>query len=146
MLLDKRDELYRSSILKLLIWFAVGLFLMMALLLYQLYSTSLQLYNQNLDDWLQGETSQLQSIANSEGIEGVQQSIDNSKDNNRYIYQIVHHAFPMPTNTSSTSYPVIAQIKQYQANNDLPNMRATKIELPDGSLLTVGIDQNRYLN
>lgn len=51
MLLDKRDELYRSSILKLLIWFAVGLFLMMALLLYQLYSTSLQLYNQNLDDW-----------------------------------------------------------------------------------------------
>lgn len=146
MLLDKRDELYRSSILKLLIWFAVGLFLMMALLLYQLYSTSLHLYNQNLDDWLQGETSQLQSIANSEGIEGVQQSIDNSKDNNRYIYQIVNHAFPIPTNTSSTSYPVIAQIKQYQANNDLPNMRATRIELPDGSLLTVGIDQERYLS
>ena len=137
MLLDKRDELYRSSILKLLIWFAVGLFLMMALLLYQLYSTSLHLYNQNLDDWLQGETSQLQSIANSEGIEGVQQSIDNNKDSNRYIYQFVNHAFPIPTNTSSTSYPVIAQIKQYQANNDLPNMRATRIELPDGDRKSV---------
>ncbi|WP_375320469.1 ATP-binding protein [Aliivibrio logei] len=146
MLLDKRDELYRSSILKLLIWFAIGLFLMMALLLYQLYSTSLHLYSQNLDEWLRGETSQLQAIASAEGIEAVQQSINNSKESNRYIYHIANHASPSPTDTSATSYPVIAQIKQYQAYNDLPNMRATTVELPDGSELIIGIDQERYLS
>lgn len=145
MLLDKRDELYRSSILKLLIWFAIGLFSMMALLLYQLYSTSVNLYNKNLDEWLQAETSQLQTIAKTEGIEALHQSISNV-NNSRYIYQLVNHAYPAPTDTSATTYPIIAQIKQYQAQNNLPEMRATKIELSDGSELTIGIDQERYLH
>ncbi|MEJ6060999.1 HAMP domain-containing protein [Aliivibrio salmonicida] len=145
MLLDKRDELYRSSILKLLIWFAIGLFSMMALLLYQLYSTSVHLYNKNLDEWLQAETSQLQTIAKTEGIEALHQSISNV-NNSRYIYQLVNHAYPAPTDTSATTYPIIAQIKQYQAQNNLPEMRATKIELSDGSELTIGIDQERYLH
>ncbi|MUK32101.1 sensor histidine kinase [Aliivibrio fischeri] len=144
MFLEQRDELYRSSILKLLIWFAIGLFLVMGLIIYQLYSTSVQLYNHNLDEWLRAETAQLQAIVDTEGVDAIQQNINNTQGDSRYIYQFVHHASPTPTNTAATAYPVIAQIKQSSTNTDLPDMRATKINLPDGSELVVGIDQNRY--
>lgn len=137
MFLEQRDELYRSSILKLLIWFAIGLFLVMGLIIYQLYSTSVQLYNHNLDEWLRAETAQLQAIVDTEGVDAIQQNINNTQGDSRYIYQFVHHASPTPTNTAATAYPVIAQIKQSSTNTDLPDMRATKINLPDGSNLSL---------
>ncbi|WP_019612848.1 HAMP domain-containing sensor histidine kinase [Psychromonas ossibalaenae] len=143
------NELYRSSILKLLIGFAAALFLMMSLLIYQLYATSVKLYNSNLDDWLREESAQLLALDKKGGYQAVQGSINNLNNETRFIYKIVTPAKKKAAGRPANMYPVIAQIdagSEYQIGRYThnPAMHATTIQLTDGRKLLIGIEKERY--
>lgn len=141
MLFANRELLYRSSIFKLLIFFASILFLMMGLLMYQLYSTSVQLYNNNLDDWLREETIKLTLLAKTEGKQALKDNIKALDKDHRYIYQLNNRS-SLATLSSTSMYPVIAQVENNKQSAS--RMRATTIRLEDGSELVVGISLDRY--
>lgn len=141
MLFDSRKELSRSSILKWLFSFAMVLLFMMGLLMYQLYHRSVELYNDNLDQWLISESEKLERISKQNGQVALQENLQQIKKDKRYIYRFSGSSNRL---ASSQNYPVIAQIESLQKIKDYPTMRATKIILPDGRELVVGIDREQY--
>ena len=146
MLFDSRKELSRSSILKWLVSFAIVLFLMMGLLMYQLYHRSVELYNANLDQWLVSESEKLAQISKLDGQLALQENIQQLKKDKRYIYRFTEQGGESLEH--STNYPAIAQIDAHleslQKVQDYPTMRATKIILADGRELVVGINRDQY--
>jgi len=142
MLFDSRNELSRSSILKWLVSFAVVLILMMGLLMYQLYHRSVELYNDNLDQWLISESEKLAQISKIDGQLALEENIQQLKKDKRYIY---HFTGVNRSNLKhSRNYPVIAQIEPSHKVQDYPTMRATKVILADGRELVVGINREQY--
>ncbi|PKG38802.1 HAMP domain-containing sensor histidine kinase [Psychromonas sp. Urea-02u-13] len=146
MLFDSRKELSSSSILKWLVSFAIVLFLMMSLLMYQLYHRSVELYNANLDQWLIGESEQLAQISEVDGQLALQENIQELRKDKRYIYHFTGEK--RRKIEPSNNYPTIAQIdtqaEPLQTVQDYPTMRATKVILADGRELVVGINREQY--
>jgi len=141
MLFESHKELPGSSILKWLLSFAIVLFFMMGLLTYQLYHRSVELYNDNLDQWLIGESEKLTQISEQDGLLALQENIQQLNKDDRYIYHF-NEADKQVKN--SRNYPIIAQVEPSPKVLDYPTMRATKVVLADGRELVVGINLEQY--
>ncbi|GLS89656.1 two-component sensor histidine kinase [Psychromonas marina] len=108
--------------------------------MFQLYHRSVELYNDNLDQWLISESEKLAQASKKETL-----TLSKLKKEERYYYHFneSNHA------EVNRNYPVIAQIerqstKQEPTINDYPTMRATKVILADGRELVVGMDREHY--
>ncbi|WP_434339826.1 HAMP domain-containing sensor histidine kinase [Motilimonas cestriensis] len=134
------DVLYRSSILKLLLWFGGGLFLVMSLLMQQLYQNSLQTYQQSLDDLLRQESQLFSQLAAVADTDSIIKSIDTRKQSSLYYYQL-YQASPHYVATPIPDYPAIANVK---STGQSQGMRATKVLLKDGTPLVIGINDSVY--
>ncbi|WP_028022298.1 sensor histidine kinase [Enterovibrio calviensis] len=134
------DVLYRSSILKLLLWFGGGLFLVMSLLMQQLYQNSLQTYQQSLDDLLRQESELIAQLAAVTDTNTIIESIETRQQSSLYYY---HLSQPDPSNEVAPipDYPRIANIKSVRQPL---GMRATKVVLKDGTPLVIGISDGVY--
>ncbi|MCE2572219.1 HAMP domain-containing sensor histidine kinase [Motilimonas eburnea] len=134
------DVLYRSSVLKLLLWFGGGLFLVMSLLMQQLYQNSLQTYQQSLDDLLRQETELFSQLAAVADTSVIQANIETRRKGSLYYYYLGQGGSQQGT-TAAPDYPAIANV---QSGSQRQGMRATKVILQDGTPLVIGISEQVY--
>lgn len=109
--------------------------------MYQLYHRSVELYSDNLDQWLISESEKLAQISEIDGQLALQESILQLNKDKRYIYHFSDRGDGLE---NSRSYPIIAQAASLEKVQDYPTMRATKVILADGRELVVGINRDQY--
>ncbi|MFO6424706.1 ATP-binding protein [Motilimonas sp. KMU-193] len=134
------DVLYRSSVLKLLLWFGGGLFLVMSLLMQQLYQNSLHTYQQSLDDLLRQETELFNQLASVADTQVIRANIETRRKSSLYYYYLGQGS-QQDDKAVVPDYPAIANV---QSGSQRQGMRATKVTLHDGTPLVIGISEQVY--
>lgn len=98
------DNLSRSTIFKVLLYFITCVAMIFILFLHQVFVSSETFYHKQLKRELDSETSTFSMLSDAGNIESIRQSVANrSKQNNAFTYRISSTSYP----TTSNSYPAI---------------------------------------
>ncbi len=129
------DNLSRSSIFKVLLYFIACVAMIFMLFVHQVFVSSETFYHKQLKRELNSETSTFSMLADTGNIENIRQSVANrSKQNNAFTYRISSASYQ----ATNSSYPAAL------AGNNVSAQNITQPEsiilLPNKEQLVIGIN------